>query len=195
MAAQASSHPKSVEAPPEGALRALVWATLFLALLTTAGSLWLSLHMKLKACPLCFYQRTFAMGLLSMAALGLLAPRRHLAIVPLATLPLAVGGGGVAAFHVSLELSRTLECPSGLLGIGTAPQQSLAAYALLLLVVAPAAVRAQKHEISAGLSLLAALLGAAFAVGAVASSPPLPGAPKAPYATPLDTCRVPFVPK
>ena len=40
----------------------LIWAPLLVALLAVTGSLWLSIGMKLKACPLCFYQRTFVMG-------------------------------------------------------------------------------------------------------------------------------------
>jgi hypothetical protein len=37
-------------------------------------------------------------------------------------LPLAVAGLGVALFHEYLELTGKLECPSGVMGVGTAPR-------------------------------------------------------------------------
>src|SRR5436853_4078529 len=100
----------------------LVWPSLLIALMVLAGSLWLSIGMKLKACPLCFYQRTFVMGVVAVLGIGLLTGGRHRAVLNLLTLPLAVAGLGVAVFHVYLELTGKLECPAGVLGIGTAPQ-------------------------------------------------------------------------
>ncbi len=195
MSAQVAQGQKPQEAQARGTLWALAWLIFVLALATTSGSLWLSVGMKLKACPLCFYQRTFAMAILGVLGMGLLAGRRHLPALPLLGLPLAVAGCGVAAFHVYLELNGTLECPAGVLGIGTAPQQSLAAFVLLLLLVVLAAAQAHKHGAHAGLSLAGLLLGALLAVGAVASSPPLPAAPAKPYEGPPDICRVPFRPQ
>ena len=52
-------------------LLALLWA-----LATVGGSLWLSLGMGLQACPLCFYQRSFAMGTAAILLMALLA--RHM---------------------------------------------------------------------------------------------------------------------
>lgn len=186
---------KAGQPQPGGGLLVLVWLVLTLALATTGGSLCLSLLLKLKACPLCFYQRSFAMAVLGVMAIGLPAGRRYLPILPLVALPLAMAGFGVAAFHVYLEMSGSLECPAGILGIGTAPQQSLAAFVLLLLALALAAARARGHGMAAALSLAGVLLGLLFAAAAVASSPPLPAAPTKPYDTPLDICRVPFRPQ
>jgi disulfide bond formation protein DsbB len=94
---------------------------LLVALVALAGSLWLSVGMGLKACALCFYQRTFVMGVVAVLGIGLLTGVRHRVVLNLLAMPLAVAGVGVAAFHVFLELTGKLECPSGVLGIGTAP--------------------------------------------------------------------------
>jgi hypothetical protein len=45
---------------PNPASSVVTWLALVAALVVSAGSLWLSLGMNLVACPLCFYQRTFA---------------------------------------------------------------------------------------------------------------------------------------
>ncbi len=149
--------------------------------------------MGLKACPLCFYQRTFVMGVVGILAVGLLAGPRHHAILNVLALPLAVGGVGVALFHVYLELTGKLECPAGLLGFGTAAQQSLAALTILLAVVIIGAVRGRDAEARAiPASAVAVLVGLLLAWGAVASAPPMPPVPTKAYDTPLDICRPPF---
>src|ERR1700736_6488930 len=74
----------------------LVWPALLVALLALAGSLWLSIGMKLKACPLCFYQRTFVMGVVAVLGIGLLTGQRYRAVLNLLALPMAVAGFGVA---------------------------------------------------------------------------------------------------
>jgi disulfide bond formation protein DsbB len=155
--------------------------------------LWLSIGMKLKACPFCFYQRTFVMGVVAILGVGLLTGRRHWAVMNVLALPLAVAGLGVAVFHVYLELTGKLECPAGVLGIGTAPQQSLAALIVLFLVVAMGVVRSRPTgEPHPAPVVAAVVLGLLLAWGAVASSPPMPPAPEKPYTTPLDICRPPF---
>jgi disulfide bond formation protein DsbB len=171
----------------------LVWPSLLVALLALAGSLWLSIGMKLKACPLCFYQRTFVMGVVAVLGIGLLTGQRHRAVLNLLALPLAIAGLGVAVFHEYLELTAKLECPAGVLGIGTAPQQSLAVLIVLLALVAVGVVRSGKvgetHQPAMGAAIVVGLL---LAWGAVASSPPMPPAPTQAYTTPLDICRPPF---
>jgi disulfide bond formation protein DsbB len=170
----------------------LVWAPLLVVLLALAGSLWLSIGMKLKACPLCFYQRTFVMGVVAVLGIGLLSGRRHRAVLNLLALPLVVGALAVAVFHVSLERTGKLECPAGVLGIGTAPQQSLVVLVVLLALVAVGVVRGrdagESHPVAAG---AAVVLGLLLAWGAVASSPPMPPAPAQPYTTPPDICHPP----
>jgi disulfide bond formation protein DsbB len=184
----ASSSPKAVPL-------SLVWPSLLVALLALAGSLWLSIGMKLKACPLCFYQRTFVMGVVAVLGIGVLTGRRHRAVLNLLALPLAVAGFGVAVFHEYLELTGKLECPAGVMGIGTAPQQSLAILIALLTLVAVGEVRSGKvgeaHPPAEG---AAVVLGLLLAWAAVASSPPIPPAPVKAYSIPLDICRPPFHP-
>jgi disulfide bond formation protein DsbB len=163
------------------------------ALLALIGSLWLSVGMGLKACPLCFYQRTFVMGVVAVLGVGLLTGQRHRSALNVLALPLAVAGVGVAAFHEYLELTGKLECPGGVMGIGTAPQQSLAVLTLLLILVAAGVVRGRNTaESQVAASAVAVVVGVALAVGSVVSAPPMPPAPAKAYETPLDICRPPF---
>jgi disulfide bond formation protein DsbB len=151
--------------------------------------------MGLKACPLCFYQRTFAMSVLGVLGIGVLTGSRHRNVLNLLALPLAVGGFGVAVFHVFLESTGKLECPPGIFGIGTSPQQSLAIYLLLLVLVIVAVVHAGTFgEPRLTVSLAAVVLGVLFAVGAIVSAPPMPGPPTKAYETPLEICRPPYRP-
>src|SRR5918911_608496 len=127
----ATTEPDSVRAPDAAAPSAWAWAALAVAVVGLAGSLYLSLGMHLKACPLCFYQRTFMMALVAVLGVGLLAGAARPGRLALLALPLAVAGLGVALFHVWLEVRGKLECPAGVLGLGTAPQQSLVVFALV----------------------------------------------------------------
>jgi disulfide bond formation protein DsbB len=194
----ASTTPDHEHAPssPSATPVALIWAPLLVALVALAGSLWLSLGMKLKACPFCFYQRTFVMGVVAILGIGLLTGQRHRAVLNLLALPLVIGALGVAVFHVYLELTGKLECPAGVMGVGTAPQQSLTILIVLLVLVALGVVRSRQlgepHPAAAG---AAVVLGLLLAWGAVASSPPMPPVPKQAYSTPLDICRPPFHPQ
>ncbi len=159
-----------------------------------AGSLYLSIGMGLKACPLCFYQRAFAMASLAILVVGpfprgtLAAPARALlALVP------AAAGLGVAAFHVSLELRDVLECPKSIAEILTAPKQSLAFFVVLVTALCGAASR--RSRFGAGRLLLAFVLGCLLSWGSIASAPPLPAAPTSAYPSdkPFDMCRPPYV--
>ena len=170
------------------------WAALLVGLLALAGTLYLSLGMGLRACPLCFYQRTFVMAVVGVLLVGLVAGGTRPGLLSLLVLPLCVGGLGVAYFHVYLEQQGILECPYGILGWGTAPQQSLGAFVLLTLLV----LVDVRHSLgSRGRAWAAALgplvLGALFAWGAIASTPAAPK-PTALYKLPLDEdgCRVPY---
>lgn len=165
--------------------------SLFVAVAGTLGSLFLSLGMGLKACPLCFYQRTFIMAAAAVLGIGLIVDRARAATHCLLILPLAIGGLGVAAFHEYLVISNVLECPKALLGLGTAPAQSLAVFVVLTAAVLGGACSEGRKQ-ALGLALV---VGAAMAWASIASSPPLPPTPKAPYdpvKQPLDMCRPVF---
>lgn len=168
-------------------------AALAAALISVAGSLVLSIGMDLKACPLCLYQRTFVMGTAAVLGLGMLAGARAGSVAALLALPLAVGGLAVCGFHEYLEQAGRLECPAGLLGWGTAPQQALAAQALLVGVLLGAVIGTGQH--ANVWSVVGALaFGALMAWGAIASAPPMQAAPNEPYPQRLDVCRPPYRP-
>jgi disulfide bond formation protein DsbB len=176
--------------PPRGGISVWTWTAFALAVLALAGSLWLSIGMHLKACPLCLYQRTFVMGVVGVLAMGLLTGARRAEVLELAGLPLATAGLAVAVFHEYLELTGKLECPKGLLNLGSAPQQSLAAILVLVILL----LGAIRNKVGAIFALSAIVLGVLFAIGAVASAPPMSPASK-PYETPLDVCRPPYHPQ
>jgi disulfide bond formation protein DsbB len=193
--AQTISHQQAIQAPPSvgAASRLWTWAAFLISVIALAGSLWLSIGMNLKACPLCLYQRTFVMGVVGVLAMGLLTSVRRWGPVDLLALPLAVAGLGVAVFHEYLEATGKLECPGGLLGVGTSPQQSLAAQALLVLFLGIGTLRSQGGLGFGPLSVVGAfVLGLLFVVGAIASAPPMPAAPTKAYEQPLEICRPPF---
>lgn len=179
---------------------ASVWliASIVLSLAGTVGSVFLSVGLGLKACPLCFYQRSFVMAALTVQVLGWFVERSRPGLICLLSVPLAWAGLGVSAFHEYLVLSNLLECPLALLGLGTAPAQSLAMFAALAAATTCGAWSGRNESSRQGICTLAgAILLAAILAGAcVKSSPPLPPVPAAPYdpvKQPLDTCRRPFV--
>jgi disulfide bond formation protein DsbB len=161
-----------------------------------AGSLYLSLEMNLKACTLCFYQRAFACGLVGVLCTGVLVFRDQGAKLCLVALPLAIGGLGVAGFHAWLGLTEWpragenwyLACPAGIEGYGTAPQQSLAAFAAIAAVLLFGALGEVSASGRNGFALVLAIaLGIGAAAGSLLANPkmadpkPLPGGP-------LETC-------
>lgn len=162
-----------------------------------AGSLYMSLEMHLKACSLCFYQRAFAFGLVGVLASGVLAFREQGARLCLLALPLAIAGLGVAGFHVWLgwtqwpreQVAWYLACPAGIEGIGTTPQQSLAAFAIITLVLLIGSLGEVGASGRGGAAFLVAVaLGAGAVVGSILANPPMPD-PKPLPARPLDTCQ------
>jgi disulfide bond formation protein DsbB len=172
-----------------GAALPRAWAALALAAVGVAGSLFLSLGLGLRACPLCFYQRTFVMAAFAVLGVGLVADRARAGLLCLVSLPLAFGGLGVAGFHEYLVLAGKLECPGGLLGLGTAPAQSVTVLVILTAVVA-AGAWAGRHDLrsrSAATVLGAGVLGLLLAWGSVASAPPM-----SPRTTPYDAEKEPF---
>jgi hypothetical protein len=171
-------------------------AALVAALLGLAGSLYLSLGMGLKACPLCFYQRTFMMSLVAVLGIGLISGMGRTGRLGLLALPLAIAGLGVASFHVYLETAGKLECPQGLLGWGTAPQQSLVMFGALTALLLTD-VMASRHAgwVRWPLTVGGMVLGGLLAVGSCVSNPPMPAPPAKPYAAAPDICRPPYQPR
>jgi disulfide bond formation protein DsbB len=166
----------------------LTLAALLVALAALVGSLLLSVALGLKACPLCFYQRTFIMGVVGVLGVGLGVRGMRPGLLSFLALPAALGGLGVALWHNYLELVGRLECPLGVLELGTAPQQSLAAFALLVVLLMADVLRNIR---GLGVAAIVApiLLGAVFTV-AVSNPQVSPGC-KPDYSQPLDGCRPP----
>jgi len=185
--------PQAASGPEAGGAGPWMLAALVVAFAAMGGSLSLSVCLHLKACPLCFYQRAFVMGLFGVLGMGVVAGVGRADRLSLLALPLATAGLGVALFHVSLELRDKLECPAGLFGLGTAPQQSLAAFVLLFGLLLIDAIRTPKADSGPWIALVGAvLLGALLAVASCIANPPPPAPPTAPYAKPPDICRPPF---
>lgn len=171
------------------------WAALVVAVAGLAGSLSLSWGLKLKACPLCFYQRAFMMGVVAVLGNGLLTGAASPNRLALLTFPVAFAGLGVAVFHVYLEAKALLECPPGLLGLGSAPQQSLAAFLTLSALLLGGAVAGRTPGRRPWAALAgASTLGVLLAAASCTSNPPMPPAPTEPYANPPDVCRPPYAP-
>jgi hypothetical protein len=170
---------------------------LLASLVAVAGSLYLSLGMELQACTLCFYQRALALALVGVLLPGVLALRDRGGRLCLATLPLAIGGWGVALFHVWLgwtywprhQASWYLACPEGIYGLGTAPQQSLAIFTLITLSLLIGSLReVRKSRQEHGTLLLSILLGVGIVFGSLWANPKMPD-PKPLPAGKLLTCQ------
>jgi len=172
------------------------WAALGVALVGVAGSLWLSIVMDLKACALCFYQRSFVMGVAAILAVGLLAKVRAAGLLSILCLPMALAGLLIAFFHVNLERTKVLECPEGVFGWGTAPGQSLALYLVLAVVLCIDLAGGKALQISLIPTAGAVVLGVLIALGCLKSNPPLAKAPDKPYPSDqkIEICRPPYVP-
>jgi disulfide bond formation protein DsbB len=168
---------------------------LLAAVVALAGSLWLSLGMGFTACPLCIYQRTFVMGVVAVLGVGLFTEARFRPVLNLLALPLAVAGFVVAILQLTAELLGKIECPTGILGIGTAPQQSVVALGIVLVLVVGACMRTD-WSVGCRWPVLAwsGVLGLLLAVAGLLSAPPLPSPPTKPYERPPDACRAPYLP-
>jgi disulfide bond formation protein DsbB len=172
-------------------------AALAVAAAASGGSLFLSLGLGLKACPLCFYQRSFALAAVLVLVLLLGVEGLRSARACLTALPLAVSGLGVAAAHVKLVVGGKLECPPGLFGWGDGPTQSLAVFSALTLCCLGGAWTLRRVAPRGGGPAMAAavILGLGTAWVCLASSPPLPPPPTHPYdplQQPFDMCRPPY---
>jgi disulfide bond formation protein DsbB len=177
------------DARPSARAAIFAWLACLVALGSVAGSVYLSMGMGRMACPLCFYQRTLVLATLGVLLVGLFAGLRRSGLCLLA-LPLAVAGLGVAGWHVYLELGRGMQCPEGILGIGTAPQESLAALSLLTLLLVLGGLSGKEDTRAAVVGTIAtSVLGLLFAAALVLSAAPQPDLPDS--VTPDRMCRFP----
>jgi disulfide bond formation protein DsbB len=185
--------PEDVRSPSNHVLSSSLTLIAFgVALVALVGSLWLSVGMGLKACPLCLYQRTFVMGVVGVLAVGWLIGVRQPGLLDLLVLPCAVSGLSVALFHEYLEWTGKLECPTGIFGWGTAPQQSLGVLSVLFIVLSLGSVTGQANRLGLSTFGAAIIVGVLFAIGAIASAPPMAATPTKPYEQPLEICRPPY---
>jgi disulfide bond formation protein DsbB len=173
--------------PPSPITGLVVWTALLAALIAALGSLWLTLGMELKACPLCLYQRACIFCVVGVLTVGMMAQERSAGLVALMGLGPAAAAVGVCGFQNYLEHVGKLECPPGIGNIGTAPQQALVAESIVLLILLLASL---PRLITAVISIA---LGAVLAALMIQTGPPLPKVPEKPYEGRFDTCRPPFV--
>lgn len=176
--------------------RFLAWMALALAGSGAAGSLYLSMGLGLKACPLCFYQRTFVLAALAIVGLCLWVERKRPGLACLLSLPAICGGLGVAAFHASLVWRGKMICPLGVFEMGTAPEESLLVFIALAVVSSAGAFAGRRESLRQGIATTAAAIaiGLAFAWGCIQSAPLAPPTKKAyEIPKPIDTCQ-PVIP-
>ena len=164
-----------------------LWMAMFVALAALAGSLYLSIGMGLKACPLCYYQRTFIMSAVAVLVMGMFIRELRPSALSALSLPLAAAGLFIASWHEYLEITGALECPAGVLAIGTAPQQSLAALLLLTVLLAVDLLR-QRIAVAV---LTGIVLGGFLAFSGIRSASS--AVPNYNLSVDEDMCRVPQV--
>ena len=172
--------------PPRAADASIsLWAALLSALVASLGSLWLTMRMDLEPCPLCMYQRTCVLCVVGVLVVGLLLRDPAQANVGVMALAVAAVGLCVGLIHVYLEYTGKLECPAGIGGFGSAPQQALAAQAILVFFLLIAA-RARP------VALLVALLLGGLVAWLLFITGPTPKVPTERYPAPPRICRVPY---
>ncbi len=135
------------------------------------------------------------MALAGVLFLGLTTGANNRVALSLLALPLTVAGLGLTGFHVYLEKTGKLECPLGLFELGTAPQQSVAVFTMLtVLLLADVLNRpGLPRGIKLNSTLIALILGGAFAYGCVVTAVPLRAPTQAyPQGEKIKTCRVPY---
>jgi hypothetical protein len=131
------------------------------------------------------------MGVIAILVVGLFIRDLNPRVLGLLALPLAVAGLAVAGYHVFLEQTGVLECPAGVLKIGSAPVQSVTILGVLTLIL----ILEQLGQRTVIALAATVILGGMLAFSAVRSAPPAP-APTRAYPVPVDEdgCRRPFEP-
>lgn len=183
----------SIEPRTPPAAGPLTLLALVVAWAAVAGSVFLTLGMSLVACPLCFYQRAFICAAAAVLSVGVTTGMSRTTALAALTLPLAIAGLAIAAFQVWLEQTGKLECPLGVAGLGSAPAQSLAAFALLTLLLLSEAWQDLRPGGGWSASLGSIALGLVLALLCIITTPPRNPAPAQPYDAPPKVCRPPYV--
>jgi disulfide bond formation protein DsbB len=169
----------------------ILWTRLafFASVVGVVGSLYLSLGMDLKACPLCFYQRAFIMAVSAVLGLGLFMPGvPAAALTPLALAP-AMAGACVAGWHTYLVANGTLECPAGVTATLLAPHESLVVFAIVLALLIIDLFH-QSRYVMQGIGAM--LIGVVFCTTSIRATP---SQQTQPAPAPLDGCRKVVHPK
>lgn len=120
--------------------RALLAFGTLVALVATAGSLYLSLGLGLIPCELCWYQRILMYPLVAVLGVALVEGRET---VYRTAIPLALPGAGIASYHSYIQIypnasSCTVGCSAvqyTVFGL-TIPNLSLIAFVTILLMMA-----------------------------------------------------------
>ena len=148
-------------------------AALMAALASVGGSFALTLGLGLIACPLCLLQRAFAVAVLGILFLGLVTQARHTGLVNLLAFLPTVVGGLIAGWHTFLDMTGRQICPTGVLGLGTTAQQSLASYVLILFALLPGLmIDVRDRRVSVAGVGWTLLLGAGLTVACILTTPP-----------------------
>lgn len=195
--ATASPPPAQPRQPPQetpGPDLKILWmrCALFTAVIGVIGSLHLSLNMDppLKACPLCYYQRSFIMAVTAILAVGMFMPAVPTGALTALALAPAFAGAYVAGQHTWMVVSGEMECPTGITGKLTAPTESVIVYILLMAFLLGDLYHRRTYVMHGAGALL---LGYLFATTSWHATPTMP-----PRTTPygkneiLDMCRKPF---
>lgn len=150
-----ASHPVPELSPPKSVMLWNVLALCF-ALIAVAGSFWLWVAPDLKGCPLCSYQRSFVIAVATILLLAQLTELRASAVISVLAMPVAMTGLAIAMYHVERQLAGKMEFSAGLFGLGSAPQQSLAVQALLVIVLLVAGIRRPVLAVAIAMGILLA---------------------------------------
>jgi len=102
----------------------LTWLAFAASIIVLAGSLWLSMGMNLKACPLCFYQRTFVMGIVAVFVLVVYLVMQQVRRSPFGRVLRAIRDddqvASVAGKNVLMFKAKAFALGSGILGLAGA---------------------------------------------------------------------------
>jgi hypothetical protein len=172
----------------------ILWTrlALFIAAVGVLGSLHLSINMGLQACPYCYYQRTFMMAAAGILLFAMFLPGVPSGAVSVLALTPASAGMCIAAVHVYAEWTGALECPKGVSGFLPVPQESFAAFLLLMGALLGDLVHRRTYVLQGVGAILLGVVFCSMCLKSVQRMEP----PREPYkTTEPEGCRKPFAAK